>query len=174
MTKKIFAALAVSAAAFSLGTAANAQSSATASANGSTTIVRPITITNTADLAFGRIVKPSTGTGTVAIADNADTVSAASGAVALSGITTSRAKFDIAGEGGQVISVAVPASFDMANGGDTITVTLDPDLGSTTTLSGALAAAGSASLNVGGTFNVPAATPTGLYSGSFSVTVQYQ
>lgn len=166
--------LAFAVAATALSSSASAQSSATATATGSTTIVRPITITNTASLAFGRIVKPAAGTGTVTIADSGDTVSAASGAVALSGITTSRAKFDIAGEGGQAISVSVPANFTMSNGGDTITVTLDPDLGTTTTLSGALASAGSASLNVGGSFNVPDTTPTGLYSGSFSVTVQYQ
>lgn len=171
--KKLVLAAAVCAAALSAPNAAFAQSSATASANGSTTLIRPITITKTADLAFGRIVKPSTGTGTVAVANSADTVTAGSGAVALTS-TTSRAKFTIDGEGGQAISVSVPASFNLSNGTDTIAVTLNPDLGATTNLSGSLAAAGSASLNVGGSFNVPNGISTGVYSGSFSVTVAYQ
>jgi hypothetical protein len=171
--KKFVHAATTCAAALLVSNAAYAQSSATVTANGSTTLIRPITITKTADLAFGRIVKPGTGTGTVAVANSADTVIAASGAVALAS-TTSRAKFTIGGEGGQVISVLVPASFNLSNGTDTIAVTLDPDLGTTTNLSGSMAAGGSAALNVGGNFNVPNAISTGVYSGSFSVTVAYQ
>jgi Domain of unknown function (DUF4402) len=174
MNKNVLYAIAGSIIAASLPGVANAQSTASANATGSTTIVRPITLTKTADLAFGRIVKPTSGSGTVTMADSADTVAAASGAIALTGITTSRAKFTIDGEGGQAVSVSVPATLTMTKGADTITVTLDPDLGSSVTLSNALAAAGSASLNVGGNFTLPSAQATGLYTGSFTVTVAYQ
>ena len=150
-----------------------AQASASATANGSTTIIRPVTITNTSGLSFGRIVKPSTGTGTVTIANSADTVSAGAGAVALAGITTSRAKFTIDGEGGQALTVTVPGTFALGNGTDTITVTLNPNAAGTQTLSNALGAAGTLALNVGGSFNVPNAVSTGAYTGSFDVTVQY-
>lgn len=150
-----------------------AQASDSATATGSTTIIRPVTIANTAGLAFGRIVKPSSGTGTVAIADSADTVTAGNGAVALSGLATSRAKFTIDGEGGQAVSITVPATFDLINGASNLTVTLDPDLTASETLSGTLGAAGTLSLNIGGSFSVPDATTTGAYSGSFPVTVAY-
>lgn len=157
--------------------AAFAQSSATATATGSTTIVQPLTLTKNVDLSFGRIVKPSTGSGTVAIANTADAVTAGSGAIALSGITTTRAKFTIDGEGGQVATVSVPTSFDLALSTDAtkkITITLAPDLGATTTLSNALGAAGTQTLYVGGNFALPSTQVTGAYSGTFDVTVAYQ
>ena len=150
-----------------------AQASDDAIANGSTTIVQPLTIAKDADLSFGRIVKPSTGTGTVAIADSADTVTAGSGAVAASGIATSRAKFTIDGEGGQAISITVPATFDLGNTTDTITVTLDPDLPASDTLSGSVGSGGTLALNIGGSFDLPDSISTGEYTGQFTVTVAY-
>jgi hypothetical protein len=143
-------------------------------ANGSVTIVRPLTITKNTDLVFGRIVQPRSGTGTVAISDSSDTVTAAAGAVALSGITTSRAVFTVDGEGGQVVTVTVPSTFNLTKGSDTITVNLDPDVGSTVTLSNALAAAGSSTINVGGGFNLTSTQASGAYTGTFDVTVAYQ
>lgn len=154
-------------------TSAYAQASASTSASGSVTLLRPITITKTADLEFGRVVKPSSGTGTVSMTNASDATTAGSGAVAISGITTSRAKFTIDGEGGQGVSVTVPATFPITNGTDSITVTTTQNLGTSTTLSNALGAAGSASLNVGGSFSVPSANTTGLYTGTLNVSVAY-
>ncbi|RYD91987.1 MAG: DUF4402 domain-containing protein, partial [Sphingomonadales bacterium] len=92
------------------------------------------------------------------------------------GTGSSRAKFTINGEGGQVVEVTVPANFVMtrSGGAETLTVTLDPDLGATTTLLNSLGSAGSRPLNIGGSFSVPAATVTGLYTGTFDVSVEYQ
>jgi hypothetical protein len=143
-------------------------------ANGSVTIIRPLTITKDTDLVFGRVVQPRTGTGTVAIANTSNTVTAAAGAVALAGITTSRAVFTVDGEGGQVVTVTIPSTFNLTKGSDSITVNLDPDVGSTVTLSNALAAAGSAAINVGGGFNLPSTQASGAYTGTFDVTVAYQ
>lgn len=150
-----------------------AQDSDSADADGSTTIIQPLTISKDADLSFGRIVKPSTGTGTVAIADSADTVSAGSGAVALTGIATSRAKFTIDGEGAQGITITVPSDFDLDNGTDTITVTLDADRPASDTLDGTLGGDGTRALNVGGSFSLPTGISTGEYTGQFTVTVAY-
>ncbi len=154
-------------------TSAFAQASASTSASGSVTLIRPITITKTADLEFGRVVKPTAGTGTVSMTNASDATSAGSGAVTLAGITTSRAKFTIDGEGAQLVNLTVPASFSIGNGTDSITVTTTNNLGASTTLSGALGGAGTASLNVGGSFNVPFAISTGLYTGTLNVTAAY-
>jgi len=156
-----------------LTTPALAQDSDSADADGSTTIIQPLTITKDADLSFGRIVKPSTGTGTVSIADSADTVTAGSGAVALTGIATSRAKFTIDGEGAQGITITVPADFDLENGTDTITVTLDADRPASDTLDGTLGGDGTRALNVGGSFSLPTGISTGEYTGTFTVSVAY-
>ena len=167
----LFSTAAVLAAAFAAP--AFAQDSDSADADGSTTIIQPLTITKDADLSFGRIVKPSTGTGTVTMADSADTVTAGSGAVALSGIATSRAKFTIDGEGAQGITITVPASFDLDNGTDTITVTLDPDRPASDTLDGTVGTDGTRALNIGGSFSLPDSISTGEYTGDFTVSVAY-
>jgi len=154
-------------------TPAFAQDSDSADANGSTTIIQPLTIAKDADLSFGRIVKPTTGTGTVAIANSSDSVTAGSGAVALTDIPTSRAKFTIDGEGGQGITITVPADFDLDNGTDTITVTLDADRPASDALSGSVGGDGTRALNIGGSFDLPDDVSTGEYTGQFTVTVAY-
>ena len=152
MKRILLVSAAVMAAAFA--SPVSAQDSDSATADGSTTIIQPLTISKDADLSFGRIVKPTTGTGTVTIADSGDAVTAGSGAVALTGIATSRAKFTIDGEGGQGITITVPSSFDLENGTDTI-------------------GDGTRALNVGGSFSLPASVSTGEYTGDFTVTVAY-
>lgn len=170
--KKTITVIAASVLAVSLPGIAYAQSSASASATGSTTIVQPITITKTADLSFGRLVKPVMGSGEVFLAESVDTLDVEGGVFALD--TASRAKFTIEGEGGQAVSVSVPATLTMSKGADTIDLALLPDLASAITLSGSAGTAGSASLNVGGIFNLRSDQATGVYSGSFTVTVAYQ
>ncbi len=160
----------IAALAMGLGTSsAFAQvNTATATANGSATIIQPITITKNTDLAFGRIVRPATGSGSVTITNTADTVAAAGGAVALAS-TTSRAKFTIAGESGLSATLTVPATFALTSGANTLTVTLSPDQTSPLTL-----AATATTLYVGGSFPVTNATASGAYTGTFDVTVAYQ
>lgn len=164
--------LAASVLAVALPGVAHAQSSANASATGSTTIVQPITITKTADLSFGRLVKPVSGTAGAMVMSNIDDLDLEVGVAGLDNV--SRAKFTIAGEGGQAVSISMPANFTMSKGSDTISVELAPDVSGSITLSGALGSTGSASLNVGGLIYLDSTTPTGLYSGSFTVTVAYQ
>jgi hypothetical protein len=154
--------------------AASAQSSSVTT-NGTTTILRPVTITKTADLAFARVVKPTTGSGTVTLTASSDTVGV-TGTGTLAAGTASRAKYTINGEGGQVVAVTVPASFDMSDGSShTLTVTLSSDLsGGTVTLDQTIGTAGAAALNVGGSFPVSSTTTPAAYTGTFDVSVAYQ
>ena len=173
--KKLLATAAIAAGLLAGGNAF-AQSAAntdSASATASVTTVRPLTITKTTDLAFGKIVRPRTGTGTVVLANSGNSVVASAGAVALTS-TTSRAVFAVAGEGAQVVTTTIPSTVSLVNGANSILVTLLPDFGSSVTLSGALAAAGSATLNVGGSFSVTDTQASGAYTATFPVTVTYQ
>lgn len=172
--KKLIAFALVAAGMASTPAFAQAANTSTATANSSVTIIRPLTITKNTDLVFGRVVQPRSGTGTVSIANNSTTAVGASGAVVLSGITTSRAVFTVDGEGGQVVTVTTPATLNLVNGLNTIVVTLAPDYGATVTLSNALAAAGSKVLNLGGSFDLPSTQAPGAYAGTFSVIVTYQ
>lgn len=160
-----------------LSTAALAQTANTSNANstGAVTLIRPITIVNTAGLQFGRIVKPRADSATITIANTADAVETGT-AFALPGITISRAKFTISGEAQQAININVPATFTMSNtqGAGSLVVTLTPDQFSNVLLSGTYPAAGTLTLNVGGNFSLPSTQDTGVYAGTFNVEVNYQ
>ncbi|MDP3869338.1 DUF4402 domain-containing protein [Phenylobacterium sp.] len=159
-------------------TSASAQATATASAQGSVTIFRPITVTKNVDLKFGNIVKPGAGTGSAAVAgDSGGALTVGGGVVDLaSGDPSSAAKFTIAGEGGQIFTLAVDDSFDITNGTDTISVTTDQDTpDGDVTLSGALGDAGDGTkiVYVGGSIPVAFDVSTGLFVGNFNVTATY-
>lgn len=174
MKKAFFAVAAVVATTSAAPAFAQSAASATQQTTGSAEIIRPVTLTKSTDLAFGRIVRPSTGSSLV-------TIDATSGAASISGSdgvllsgTKSRAAFVIGGEGSQAYTVTVPASFSMtqAAGANPITVNLT-STATTGSLSGALGSASTSSFGVGGNFSVSATTVTGAYSGTFDVTVVY-
>jgi hypothetical protein len=137
------------------------------------TVYRPISMALTSNLAFGTIVRPKTGSGIVDIdeATGARTFTAGAG---LNTPAPSRAAYSVTGEGGQIFSVAVPASFVMdRTGGGSLTVTTSTTATATQALGAALGSAGTYSFGVGGTIPVTSTTALGSYSGTFSVTVQY-
>ena len=159
-----------------LAAPAMAQSTASTTGTGSITVIRPLTITKNADLKFGTVVRPSTAAGSVVVsAAGARTVSG--GVVALaSGDTPQAAQFTVDGEGGQSISVTIPATFTMANGVDSLTVTTTNNLAGSAgaqTLSNALGSAGTMSFRVGGSVPVASTTNTGAYTGTFTVSAAY-
>lgn len=148
-----------------------AQSSATTT--GTTTILQPVTIAQNSPLAFGRIVRPTTGTGTVTIGTGADTVTTTGGAVNLAS-TTSRARYTVTGEGAQTVSVAMPTSFNLSRtGAPDIAVTLTRNPAGVLTLSSTAGSTGTAALDIGGSFSISSTTMTGDYAGTFAVSVAY-
>jgi hypothetical protein len=163
--------LALAGLAAAVASPALAQSSASVTVNSTGRIIAPITLTKDADLAFGTIIKPNTGNGTVTIGTSADTVAVTGTGTASMG-TASRAKFTVGGEGGQTYAITVPASFTLSNGGNDVTVTLTSSA-TTGTLSGTLGASGSQTFQVGGAFTIPSTQATGNYAGSFTVTTAY-
>ena len=151
---------------------AMAQSSSVTT-NGTTTIIQPVTISQSSALSFGRIVRPVSGASTITIGTGADTVSTTGSAIALAG-TTSRARYTISGEGAEIVSVTMPASFAMQkSGAPDLTVTLTRAPAGNVTLSGAAGATGTAALDIGGSFPISSTTVVGAYSGSFTVSVAY-
>lgn len=145
-----------------------AQNSADVSTTGSTTILAPISIAKNTDLQFGSVVRPSAGTNDVVIdaTTGARTLSGA-GDAALTASTAGRATYTVTGQADATFSISTPATFDMANGGDTLTVTL-----ASSAATGTLTA-GTASFGVGGSFPIDDDTTTGAYTGAFDVTVAY-
>jgi hypothetical protein len=151
-----------------------AQNSATATASGTTTIIQPITISKTADLGFGTIVKPTTGASTISVSATGNTRTVTGGnATFANGNGVSSASFTVRGEGAQHFSIQVPASFNMTAGTNTLVVTTNNPSGATGLLSGSIGSTGSLVLGVGGSFPLATNTASGAYSGSFQVTVAY-
>jgi hypothetical protein len=154
---------------------AMAQSSS-ATGSGSITVIRPLTITKTADLKFGTVVRPGTGSGSVVVSA-AGARSVTGGVVGLtSGDAPAAAAFSVAGEGGQSVSITIPATFSMANGTDTLVVTTSNSLtgsAASQTLSNALGSAGSLAFSVGGSTPIASTTATGAYTGTFTVSAAY-
>ena len=156
-----------------IGFAAPALAQSSATTTGTTTILQPVTIAQNSPLAFGRIVRPTTGTGTVTIGTGGDAVTTGGGAVALAS-TTSRARYTVSGEGAQTVSVAMPTSFNLSKtGAPDIAVTLTRNPAGVLTLSNVLGSAGTAALDIGGSFSISSVTDTGDYAGTFAVSVAY-
>ena len=130
------------------------------------TLLAPVSISSSGDLDFGDMITTGTaGTVTVTPA-GARTCSAE---VDCLGGFPAAAAFDVTGEGGNTYSITLPSSATLTSGGDTMTIdTFTDDAGATPTLSG-----GSDTFNVGATLNVGATQAGGTYSGTFSVTVNY-
>jgi len=174
MQFKIAAAAAL--AVVAIASPALAQSTGSATGTGSITVIRPLTVTKNADLKFGTVVRPATGSGTVVIsAAGARTVTG--GVVGLaSGDTPTAAQFTLDGEGGQSVSVTIPATFIMTSGGQPLTVTTSNNLtGSVAaqTLNNALGSAGTLTFKVGGSVPIASTAISGVYTGSFVVSAAY-
>lgn len=147
--------------------ASNPQESATASA--SAYIIVPISIDKTADMNFGNIVAP-TADGTV-ILDYANNVT--SGDVNFPSIvgTRSSARFNVEGEANMNFAIAYPASIVLSNGSQDMTLNINSQEGSASTLN----SSGVKEIVFGGELSVTAGQDEGLYTNTsdFTVTVNY-
>lgn len=163
---------AVAAAVMGVAVPAYAQDSATA--DSSVTIIVPLEIAKTADLNFGTVARPITGSGTVSINPTTGARVVSGSAAAVAGGTTGRAAFNVTGDGARAYTATIPASFVLTNGtpADDITVALASSLGSTGSVVTALTA-GAQTIGVGGDFTITAATPAAQYDGTFTVSVAY-
>ena len=130
------------------------------------TILAPISISSSGDMDFGTMVTTGTaGTVTVTPAGARSSTD-----VDLLGGVPSAASFDVTGEGNANYSIAFSSPAMLSSGGDTMTVdTFNHDAGATPSLP----PGGSETFNVGATLHVGATQAAGTYSGTFSVTVNY-
>lgn len=144
---------------------------ATATSNAAAVIIAPLSITNTGGLHFGTIMRSATA-GTVSVATDGTRTSG--GGVTLSALAPvhSAALFSVEGESGRNVTISLPASTTIVNAAtdDMIVDTFvsDPDDANPVALTGAATV-----LRIGATLNVDANQPSGTYTGTFSVSVNY-
>jgi hypothetical protein len=151
--------------------AATMGQSATAAATA--TIITPITITNTADLAFGNLFAGATGGTAVISPAGARSVT---GDVTIPGNpgTFNAAAFTVNGQATWTYAITLPAgALTISSGANTMTVDVWTSNPSGT---GTLDGTGAQTLTVGATLNVGAAQAAGAYTSGatpFTVTVNY-
>jgi hypothetical protein len=157
---KISAAAALSAIVFTGSQALAASATGSASA----TIAQPIAVSETTSLNFGTVTtSASAGTAVVSTASGLTTT----GGVAAFGGTPSAAAYSVTGEGSSAFTVSLPTTATISSGANTMTVD------TFTHNAGAALSGGSATFNVGATLNVGANQPSGAYTGTYTVTVNY-
>lgn len=161
-------------------TAFAAGNTSATTANVTTTIIRPISVTKNTDLKFGTIVRPGTGSGTVGLSTTNVSTVTGTGAILLPSSTTSAANFTVSGEGAQVFTLVIDSTVTLANtaaSGGALTVTTVNDAACTTScaLPGALGdvANDTKVVNVAGSFPFLSTTNTGAYDGTLNISVTY-
>ena len=160
------AALAVSA----LATGALAAGSVSTTANATATVLSPVTITKTQDLAFGQVVRPSdANTNTVTLATNgAVTISGAGNGSVVNSPTTA-AKFTITAPVATTYTTTESLTFTQAG-----LTSIGPSLPvAETGALGTIPVGGTQVIDYGGHFDMTAATTAQNYTGTLSVTVNY-
>ena len=142
---------------------ADSVNGASATGTAAVTIFTPVSVTQTQGLDFGAVTSGASGVVSIAQASGTRTVSGGVGAVAAH--VGKAGAFSVQGQANAAINVVVGANITGFQGGITGT-TLAGNL--PTVLAGQ-----SASFNVGGSLAIPANTPAGAYTGSYTVAVNY-
>ncbi len=146
--------------------AASVQQTAAASV----TVLSPVTVTKTADMAFGNVVRPTTGISTITL-NTTNTVTetgAGDGSVA-PGLTTSSARFDVAAPAGTVFTTSQGLAFTqtgLTNVQPSLPQTADGTLGT-------IPAGGVQNIRYGGQFDMTSSTGIQAYTGTLTITVSY-
>ncbi|MFN3585069.1 DUF4402 domain-containing protein [Phenylobacterium sp.] len=147
----------------------------TTTGTGTATVYRSLSITKNSDLAFGKVVRPDSGSSTVTINAATGLRSLTGTAVALPVPSPSRANYTVTGEGGRAVSITVPTSVVMTRegGSETLTVTTTKTVSGTPTLTSIMGMEGSYTFSVGGSLTLTSSTVSGAYSGVFNVSAAY-
>ena len=154
-----------------------------------TLVNTPLAISALSSLAFGGLVRPSSGTGTVTYTPNSSgggTMAVTGGIYALASPAPSIGGFRIQGQQYKEVTVQLDSSVILTHGSDTIVLTpigvwgSDASSGSFDNGSNGIGhvnlgnANGAVSLYIGGSLSLTPSTPSGSYRGQISVMASYQ
>lgn len=169
--KNITKLFAIATVVFGFATTSFAQSTATATANTSATIIAPITLVKNVDMNFGNVAT-SAAAGTVVLGTNSVRTAFAGASLPVTTGTVSAAKFTITGNVAATYSIVLPTgTISLSDGTNNMTV---GSFTSTPTATGLLTG-GTQEILVGATLNVGALQAAGVYTNAadLSVTVAY-
>ncbi|MEQ9556453.1 MAG: DUF4402 domain-containing protein [Rhodospirillales bacterium] len=144
--------------------AGQAQAANSVTAGASVEIAAPVSLVQNVALAFGN-VGPSGTAGTVTVSDAG--VKGVTGGASNLGGSHAAGAFTVTGATGATYSITIPGTVSLTGAGSPMTVTLTEPAGGTLT-------GGTDTFNVGGTLAVGANQAAGSYSGSYTISVNYQ
>ena len=160
--------LAAGVAALSTGLCSTAASAATVTANASANVITPLAIAESNGMDFGD-VSVGTGGGTVVL-DTTGGRSVTGDAEAVTGGTQAAGVYNVTGSGTKAYSISFPASATISSAGNNMTVdSFTHDAGATPALTG-----GADTFNIGATLNIGPSQAPGAYTGTYTLTVNYQ
>ena len=133
------------------------------------TVSRGLTLSASGSLNFGTLLRPTSGTGTAVVDPDLGQYHNYN-VVATGNPAPSRVVFTATGEPSKTISVSIPHDFYITNpAGNQLDVTVSSNAGSSETLN----SNGAYTFGVGGSINLSTSTPSGIYKGTFTVSVCY-
>ncbi len=169
-TRHILAAAVSAAAMIALASGACAAGSVSATAPASVTVLSPTTLSKTQDLQFGQVVRPSNANTNTVVLDANNTVTlTGTGNGSTVASTTSSAKFNISAAAGTTYSTTQGLTFTQT--GLTNVAASTPT--TTNGVAGTIPASGIQEIRYGAQFDMTASTPAQSYTGTLSVTVNY-
>ena len=155
-----------------LGFSMNANAQASADGTSTTTVIAPIEITAANDLAFGNVTEDGTG-GTITVtAASSATATGADGAQAVDGTVTA-GSFNVTGQNGNPYNITVPGDGVVSLSGSLTGSAAIPVSGFTPNISTGIIGTDN-TFYVGGTITLAAGQAVDSYTGTYTVTVQYQ
>jgi len=157
-------------AATAIASSAFAAGSVSATAPASVTVISAVTLTKTQDMQFGQIVRPSNASTNTVTLDANDTVTLSGGGNGSTiASTTLSAKFNLNAPPATTYTTTQQLNFTQAG-----LTNVAPSLPvATAGVLGTVPAAGIQELRFGGQFDVSSATPAQAYTGTLSLTVNY-
>ena len=150
---------------------ARASAAATQVAQVSATVAKPLILTRVQDLDLGSIVLgPGTWSGATVGVSRTGAFTCASANLTCSGVTKP-AVYNVSGTNNRAVQITAPnvTLVNQANPSQTLTLVTDSVASVTLTNSGPPGS----NFNVGGSISLSSSTPSGTYSGTFNVTVDY-
>lgn len=138
-------------------------------ASATATVFRSLSISGT-NLDFGRIVRPATGSSAIVLPASTGSRQVTGNGIGLPTPAPKRALFTVLGEPSQTLTLTIPTSITLKDAkGDTLTIAASNTAPSTPMLD----ANGTLTFYMGGGFSITNTTPTGAYTGTFTVTAVY-
>ena len=150
---------------FALTLGASAVFAATTTGTARAEIIAPLSVTQTQQMDFGKIVQDAAG-GNVVLGSNG----VASSSLILVGATMA-GEFEILGQPSQNVTVSLPATISLSDGGSAAMTISSLTMSKAATH--ALDISGESVFTVGGTLAVGAGQDAGVYTGTYTVTVNY-